>query len=379
MNPTQRYQHLLKTNKLRPDPNQAQVVSQLQRLYDDLLSKPPRGWRQRLRAPAPIQGIYLWGGVGIGKTFLMDMLFHCLPPERKLRLHFHRFMRQIHQQLRTLQGKKNPLRVIAKQLAQRVDILCFDEFFVADIVDAMVLSNLLGALFEQGLVLFTTSNVAPDDLYRHGIQRERFLPAIDRLKTHTQVVHVQSQQDYRLQTHQQAGTYYPNFEPESCTQFKHHFVQLAGEGVAWDQQLPLGSHRLSVVGVGADVIWFKFNALVNIPNCQRDYLEIAQSYHTVFLSDVPVMGVSDTDLICNFISLVDIFYDAQIKLIIQAVGPIDELYPRGKMAFAYQRTQSRLTEMQSSEYLAKPHMALSKLNEEHATADSYAWDDELNK
>ena len=377
MTPEQRYKQLIETGKLRPDPQQAQVIEQIEQLYSDIIDKRARPWWQKILSNPNTRGIYLWGDVGIGKTFMMDLFFYCLPPERKMRIHFHRFMRQVHQQVRSLQGKKNPLQSIAKNLAQTTDILCFDEFFVADIVDAMLLGNLFQVLFEQNITFFATSNVEPDDLYRHGLQRDRFLPAIALIKQHAEIIHIQSQHDYRLQTHQQAGTYYSNIDPTSSAQLKQHFLNLAGDYVVWNQPLALESRALKAVAYSHDVVWFKFKDIIGIPNCQRDYLELAQCFHTVFISEIPTISAKDTNLICNFIRLVDIFYDAQIKLILQAIGSVDELYLEGQMVFEFKRTKSRLIEMQSSDYLAKPHMSKNKFDPAKAQPDAYDWEEEM--
>ncbi len=354
MSPQEQYQQSLKNGTLQADDEQARLVSCLQTLYLALSARASRPW-WRLTRPTKIKGLYVWGGVGIGKTHLMDIFYQSLPTTRKSRLHFHHFMRQIHTELTALEGTPNPLTHIAKRWANAVDVLCFDEFHVTDIVDAMLLGNLLAALFAYPIVLVTTSNTAPDDLYRHGLQRERFLPAIALLKQHTDVVHLSSQMDYRLRTHQQSGTYYCPVNADTRLRFKQHFVALAGKQVVWHQALTIDCRSLATMAYAQGVVWLQFATVVCVPQSQRDYLELARDFHTVFISDVPAIAAAEDDVVCNFIKLVDIFYDAQVKLILQAAVPIEQLYTDGKMRSTFVRTQSRLTEMQSSTYLAQPH------------------------
>ena len=376
MTPTTRYQYLLQAGKLQPDAEQAHLITELQQFFDALAKYHQRPWWQKPFATKVPRGIYLWGDVGTGKTCMMDLFFYCLPPKRKLRIHFHRFMRQMHQQLTLLQGQKDPLRIIGKNLAQQTDVLCFDEFFVSDIVDAMLLAALLSALFKQGISLFTTSNLPPENLYKNGLQRKRFLPAIALLQQHTQVIHLPTQLDYRLQTHQLSGTYYLANDVHAQTQFKQHFLRLAGDDVIWHHPLTLASRTTTSVAYSHDVVWFKFSEIVNIPNCQRDYLELAQCFHTVFISEIPSIGPHENDTICNFIHLVDIFYDAQVKLILHAMTETAALYTQGSMVFEFKRTLSRLQEMQSREYLAKPHCSTHKFTVPSQLADTYRWEEE---
>ena len=364
MGPEQRYQQLIKNGELLPDEQQVAVVAQLQRLYLALQQREKRTWWQRCVATAPIQGLYVWGGVGIGKTCMMDLFYQCLPGKRKLRTHFHRFMRQIHTKMIELQGQADPLVLVAKELATQTDIICFDEFFVNDIVDAMLLGNLLQALFSQGIVLVATSNIAPDDLYRHGLQRDRFLPAIVLLKQHTEVMQLMGAQDYRLQTHQRAGTFYQPLDKATRLRFKQHFVSLAGDAVVWHMPLTVDSRPLAPVAYAHGVAWFEFTEIIHIPHSQRDYLELAQCFHTVFISQVEAIAAKDDDVICNFIKLVDVFYDMQVKLVMQAAVSVDELYTQGRLLETFTRTKSRLTEMQSHEYLAKPHLVEMAIDEQ---------------
>jgi cell division protein ZapE len=355
MSPKIYYQHALTVQGFTADDQQAAIIDKLQVLYEQIISKQARSLaRLRLmlknRNRKTINGLYIWGSVGAGKTWLMDIFYQSLPGERKLRLHFHRFMQEIHQGLRELAGQANPLMKLAKRYAQRFDVICFDEFVVNDITDAMLLANLLAALFKQKVIFVATSNVAPDDLYRNGLQRELFLPAITCLKQHTQVLELASKTDYRLRVLEQAGIYYFPLNANAERLMQERFSRLTG-GVYQRDSLLIAGRTIPVLGMGTDVVWFDFKVLCQTPRSQADYLEIAQSFHTVLLSNVPQIPIERDDWVTYLIQLIDVFYDARVKLIISAAVAITELYLEGRYRFAFQRTQSRLQEMQSHEYL----------------------------
>jgi cell division protein ZapE len=343
----------------QPDPAQLQVVA----LLDDL--------RQRLATPAPKsllkgllsrngnrqlqRGLYLWGGVGRGKTWLMDLFFHALPFKDKQRSHFHRFMQSVHDELQKHKDQADPLELVAEKIGRKTRVLCFDELFVADIADAMLLGNLFRGLFERGVTLVATSNVPPDGLYKDGLQRARFVPAIRLLKEHTQVVHMDGGADYRLRLLERAPTWFDANDPASATTLDQLFEAVAGEAGASDATLTLNHRRLHTRRLADDAVWFTFKELCDGPRGQADYIEIARCYHTVFLSDVPVLDAHSENQARRFVSLIDEFYDRSIKLIISAAKPATELYRGAKLTFEFQRTSSRLIEMQSQEYLARPH------------------------
>lgn len=365
--PRGRYQRDLERPDFRHDPAQAQIVEALQALYEELLATPDpsRGWATRLRralrrAPAPpLRGLYLWGSVGRGKTYLMDNFYESLPFERKMRVHFHRFMRRVHTELKRLAGHKNPLDGVADILAEEARVICFDEFFVSDITDAMILGTLLEALFARGVTLVATSNIPPSDLYRDGLQRARFLPAIALLQRHCRVLAVDGDSDHRLRALRQASLYYTPLGEAAERSMQERFqalVPAAGELRA-DQTLIIEGRPIQARYVAEDVVWFEFAELCEGPRSQNDYIELAREYHAVLISNVPALGGRTDDPARRFISVVDEFYDRRVKLILSAAHPLMELYQGERLAFEFQRTVSRLLEMQSVEYLSLAHKA----------------------
>jgi len=363
LSPMARYQQDLTRPGFRKDPAQAEAVAHLQRLYDDLLvanTASSSGWRKwlgRNSAPVPVKGLYFWGGVGRGKTYLMDCFYESLPFEQKMRAHFHRFMRRVHAELKKLEGKKNPLELVADTISKEARVICFDEFFVSDITDAMILATLLEALFSRGVALVTTSNIVPDGLYKDGLQRARFLPAIELLKQHTEIVNVDGGVDYRLRALSQAALYYTPSGADADASLQQAFDSLAGPAAVVREQEPLEVEgRLITARREAEgVVWFDFLAVCDGPRSQNDYIVISCEYHTVLISNVPAMGRLNDDMARRFINLVDEFYDRQVKLILSAALPLVDLYSEGRLTFEFQRTVSRLLEMQSHEYLARPH------------------------
>jgi cell division protein ZapE len=371
--PLEIYQQAIQSGRWRPDPAQAAVMEHLQRIYTEIFQSNHSpswmpAWIQKIFKISPssssIQGLYLWGGVGVGKTGLMDMFFQSLPTQKKLRLHFHRFMRQVHQELTILQGQPNPLKIVAAHFAQQARVLCFDEFIVNDITDAMLLGQLLEALFEQGVILIATSNTPPDELYRNGLQRQRFLPAIDLIKQYTHVFNLHSTTDYRLRTLESAGVYFCPLDSHAEQAMKAQFELLAPrefwstEGEIDEKSVLIIEGRpILTVCYTEDIAWFKFEQLCQVPRSQLDYLEIASSFSTVFLSHIPQIPPDADHLISYLINLVDIFYDARVKLIISAAVPVQDIYTEGHFEFEFQRTCSRLLEMQSRHYLGLEHLA----------------------
>lgn len=342
----------------RRDPVQERLVAQLDDLRQRLLAPEPKSLFKDLLSRKEHQlhkGLYIWGGVGRGKTWLMDLFYQSLPFKQRQRSHFHRFMQAIHDELKKHPERADPLQLIADKIARRTRIICFDEFFVSDIADAMLLGNLFRGLFDRGVTLVATSNVPPDDLYKEGLQRARFLPAIQLLKANTQVVHVDSKTDYRLRLLEQARTWFDTRAAGTPAALQNLFEVIAGEPGAADSTLTLNHRRLHARRQADDAIWFTFKELCDGPRGQADYIEIARCYHTVFISDVPVLGIETENQARRFISLVDEFYDRAVKLIIAAERPVTELYRGAKLTFEFERTQSRLIEMQSQEYLARPH------------------------
>ncbi|MEX0374927.1 cell division protein ZapE [Spiribacter pallidus] len=360
--PGQRYQQDLTESGFEPDEAQRQAVVALEALYEQLLETPEpagglRGWWQRRRQdPTGIPGLYLWGGVGRGKTYLMDMFYECLPAAvGKRRAHFHRFMQSAHERLRVLRAQQDPLRRLAAEWAADTRVLCFDEFFVSDIADAMVLSGLLHGLVEEGVTLVATSNVPPESLYRDGLQRDRFLPAIDLLESHTRVLNVDGGVDYRLRLLSRAPVYHVPADEHAHRRLAETFEAICPEREHSEPMLTINQRRITARAVGDGVLWCDFDALCKGPRSPDDYVEIARQFHTVLLWRVPILDRDLEDAARRFIALVDEFYDRGVKLVIAADAEIDWLYRGARLRFEFRRTVSRLREMQSHEYLGLAH------------------------
>ena len=364
LTPTQRYQLDLANGVLMEDSAQAQAIEHFQRLYDELTARAPSSGgalarfvsRFRTIEPVRVRGLYIYGGVGRGKTYLMDVFFDSLPFDNKMRTHFHRFMQRVHSELSQLKMQKNPLELVARKIAAEARIICFDEFFVSDIGDAMILGGLLTELIEEGVTFVTTSNIEPDSLYANGLQRERFLPAIALLKQHTTVVQLDGGVDYRLRSLQQAKIYYSPLGPEADAELLRSFSRLADHGeVASDTTVEVLGREIPTRMRAEDIIWFECEALCGGPRSAYDYIELAKLYQAILLSNVPLFDGSNDDLARRFVSLVDELYDRHVKLIVSAQVPLLALYQGTGLAFVFERTASRLLEMQSEEYLGREH------------------------
>ncbi len=363
MTPLARYERDLLKADFVADSAQRRAVDRLQAIYDALQQQTRGGFFDSLlarlgRRPEPprVQGLYLWGGVGRGKTYLMDIFFEALPFAEKKRLHFHRFMRNVHQELTRLKGNANPLKIIADNFARDTRVLCFDEFFVSDITDAMLLGTLMQALFARGVVLVATSNIPPSELYRDGLQRARFLPAIDALLKYTEVLNVDSGVDYRLRTLERIELYHLEQPGAEDPDMESYFLNLVPEpdDIRVAERLEIEGRLIQTRKMAEDVVWFDFAQICDGPRSQNDYIEIAREFHSVLISGLPRFDRTD-DQARRFINLVDEFYDRGVKLVLSARVPLDELYGGGRLAFEFQRTRSRLLEMQSTEYLRRPH------------------------
>lgn len=366
MTPVEKYKQDLQRPDFKYDAAQEMAVQKLQDLYDRLIrdqAERQKGGLTKLAAklrrkkPEPVRGLYFWGGVGRGKTYLMDTFYEALPFQNKMRMHFHRFMQRVHRELTELKGEKNPLDIVAERFARETCIICFDEFFVTDIGDAMILAGLLKALFANGVSLVCTSNIVPDGLYKDGLQRARFLPAIELIKVHTEVVNVDSGVDYRLRSLTQAELFHFPLNEESHQSLERSYERLSVESGVHGVSLEVNGRKLKALRRSDDVVWFEFAELCDGPRSQNDYIELAREFHAVIISNVPVLGADKDDQARRFINLIDEFYDRNVKVIISAEAPILQLYSGGKLNFEFERTQSRLLEMQSEEYLAAPHRA----------------------
>jgi cell division protein ZapE len=343
------------------DPAQQRVVVALDELRTRLIAPRPKsllkGLLSRGKQRELEKGLYVWGGVGRGKTWLMDLFFQSLPFKDKQRSHFHRFMQFVHDELKKHKDRADPLELVADKVSRKTRVLCFDELFVADIADAMLLGNLFRGLFDRGVTLVATSNVQPDDLYKEGLQRARFVPAIRLLKEHTQILHMDGGSDYRLRTLEKAATWFDAAKAGCASEIDKLFEAIAGETGTVNATLTLNHRRLHAHRLAEDAVWFEFKELCDGPRGQADYIEIARCYHTVFLTDIPILNIEEDNQARRFITLVDEFYDRAVKLIISSAVPIHELYRGSKLAFEFERTKSRLIEMQSQEYLARQHKA----------------------
>ena len=365
MTPSKKYQADLNRHDFVSDPAQALAVSHLQRLFDELMMPPPvqpkPGLWQKLigRQPEPvktIQGLYFWGGVGRGKTYLVDTFYDCLPFENKLRVHFHRFMVRVHDELQSMKGQSDPLKLVAERLAGEARVICFDEFFVSDITDAMILGTLFQYLFGHGVILVATSTIPPDELYRNGLQRARFLPAIELIKQHCEVVNVDSGVDYRLRTLEQAEIYHSPLDAQAQANLERYFDSLTNVPGTRGAEIEINHRKLKTLAEGDGVLYIDFQQLCCTARSQLDYIELARCYHSVLLANVVPMGQDSDDAARRFIAMVDEFYERHVKLIISAAVPMPQLYGQGRLGFEFKRCLSRLTEMQSHEYLAREHL-----------------------
>jgi cell division protein ZapE len=367
LSPLEKYQQDLLREDFQYDSAQEHAVKQLQRLFDDLKNKPLpvtgyhkifNRWKRIVakKEQTRIQGLYFWGGVGRGKTYLVDTFYDCLPFNNKMRVHFHRFMHRVHEEMKLLSGQSDPLKTIAEKLSKETCIICFDEFFVSDITDAMILGTLFEELFTHRVILVATSNIVPDELYRNGLQRARFLPAIHLINQHTDVVNVDSGVDYRLRTLEQAEIYHYPLDKKAKDNLSIYFTQLATEVGKYDVDIEVNNRLLPVIAVADGVVHFDFSILCESARSQGDYMELSKIYHTVLLANVTQMHADCDDATRRFIALVDEFYERNVKLIISAEVDMENLYRDGRLVFEFKRCLSRLQEMQSHDYLAGEHL-----------------------
>jgi cell division protein ZapE len=348
------YEAELKARGYASDPAQLRAVAALERCaqewaqYKEMRSN---AFKKLIHRPPIPRGVYMYGGVGRGKSFLMDCFFKAVPLRRKTRLHFHEFMREVHRELAELQGTVNPLDALGERIADRFKLICFDEFHVADITDAMILHRLLAALFENGVGFVTTSNFRPDDLYPNGLHRDRILPAIQLLNERLEVINVDNGVDYRQRTLEHLELYHTPLGAHADAAMDRAFTELA-ESHDEEPVLHIEHREIRARRKAGGVVWFDFRTLCGGPRSQNDYLEIAAQFHTVLLSDVPHMPVNMASEARRFTWLVDVLYDRRVKLILSAAVPPEALYTEGPLAHEFPRTVSRLKEMQSAEFLA---------------------------
>ena len=360
--PSQRYAAGVARGDWQDDPAQRTVLPALDRIHAALLAPAPttglfaRWLGKATPAPAP-HGLYLWGGLGRGKTFLIDLFHDGLPGVAKRRTHFHRFMREVHERLRAHEGERDPLAAIARELRGSLRVLVLDEFMVTDIGDAMLLARLLEHLFAEGVVLVTTSNVAPVDLYKGGLQRARFLPAIDLIQRHCQEVELVSDTDYRLRVLTRSPVYRTPLDAGSDAWLRERWDALGADCKHMDASIEIDGRRIPVRARCKGQAWFDFDALCEGPRGTADYIEVAREFHTVLLGGVPRMDATRDDAARRFVNLVDELYDRHVNLVCTAAAAPMHLYAGERLAGAFERTASRLTEMQAAEYLATEHRA----------------------
>ena len=370
--PSALYAAGIEAGEWQSDPAQQRALCELDRIFDALLAQPARGnaianLLRKLTPPQPVPGLYLWGGVGRGKTFLTELLFENIPIADKRRLHFHRFMAEVHARLRALPQQRDPLRSIARDLAAEARLLVLDECAVSDIGDAMILGHLLTLLFARGITLVTTSNLAPKDLYKDGLQRAQFLPAIAQIEHHSHVLQLDGPHDYRLRYLAQATTYcvigsgligsgVSGDAGADCeARLRASFERLAMGVPRLPSPLLVNARPIAVKALADGIAWFAFDALCDGPRAVADYIELARELHTVVLSDVPVFDASNEDAAKRFIMLVDELYDRHVNLLLTATVPPTALYRGHRHRAEFARTESRLIEMQSADYLALEH------------------------
>lgn len=358
--PSERYAQAISSGQFMPDDAQAEAVHQLNRVWEELISRykaSKKAFRRFRRQTAP-QGVYMWGGVGRGKTWLMDQFFESIPFRRKTRMHFHHFMQHVHKELNKNSGQQNPLDIVADQIYKDAVVICFDEFFVSNVTDAMIISDLFQKLFTRGITLVATSNIAPDGLYKNGIHRDRFLPAIEMVKKNCVVLNVDAGVDYRLRVLKQAQLFKSPLTDENKLWMAKRFSALTASQTISEEPITINNRQVETLGHTEDVLWCEFKELCMKPRSPADFIEIANIYNTVLVSNVPNLDDVLSEGTRRFIYLVDEFYDRGVKLILTSQASIIELYSGERLAFEIERTRSRLLEMQSDDYLQSAHRQL---------------------
>ena len=363
--PSERYAHALSSGQFMPDAAQAEAVHELNRVWEELINRykaSKKAFRRFRRQTAP-QGVYMWGGVGRGKTWLMDQFYETIPFRRKTRMHFHHFMQHVHKELNKNSGKQNPLDIVADQIYKDAVVICFDEFFVSNVTDAMIISDLFQKLFTRGITLVATSNIAPDGLYKNGIHRDRFLPTIEMVKKHCTILNVDAGVDYRLRVLKQAQLFKSPLTHDNQLWMAQRFTALTQTQVVSEEPITINNRVVETIGHTEDVLWCEFKELCMKPRSPADFIEIANIYNTVLVSNVPDLNDVLSEGTRRFIYLVDEFYDRGVKLLLTSHASIIEIYSGERLAFEIERTRSRLLEMQSDEYLQSEHRQIAGVEE----------------
>ncbi|OZI74209.1 cell division protein ZapE [Bordetella genomosp. 12] len=363
MNAREYYENALSERGYKPDAAQLRAVERLQQYYDDWVrfkAMRSNALKKLLSRPEVPRGVYLWGGVGRGKSFLMDAFYATVPVVRKTRLHFHEFMRGVHRELENVKGMQDPLDEVARRVAKRYRLICFDEFHVSDVADAMILYRLLLKLFEYGTSFVMTSNYEPSTLYPEGLHRDRILPAIELIESRMDILNVDSGIDYRRRSLEQVQSYHYPLDEAARQALQEAFTKLA-DTAPQDPLLHIEHREIRAKALAGSVVWFDFATLCGGPRSQNDYLELANRFHAVILSDVPRMGPRQASEARRFTWLIDVFYDHKVKLIMSADCPPEELYTEGALANEFHRTVSRILEMQSREYIESERRQIGTL------------------
>ena len=358
--PAERYAKAISSGQFMPDDAQAQAVHELNRTWEELVNRyksSKKAFRRFRRQTAP-KGVYMWGGVGRGKTWLMDQFFDSIPFRRKTRMHFHHFMQFVHKELNRNSGQQNPLDIVADQIYKEAVVICFDVFFVANVTDAMILSDLFQKLFTRGITLVATSNIAPDGLYKNGIHRDRFIPTIEMVKKNCVILNVDAGVDYRLRVLKQAQLFKSPLSHDNQIWMAQRFSALTQSQTVSDEPITINKRIVETLGHTEDVLWCEFSELCMKPRSPADFIEIANIYNTVLVSNVPNLNDVLSEGTRRFIYLVDEFYDRGVKLLLTSEATIIDLYNGEKLAFEIERTRSRLLEMQSDDYLQSAHRQL---------------------
>ena len=367
LSPAERYAQALASGQFMPDDAQAQAVHELERVWQELIQRykaSKKAFRRFRRQTAP-QGVYMWGGVGRGKTWLMDQFYDSIPFRRKTRMHFHHFMQHVHRELNKLSGQRNPLDSVADQIYKDAVVICFDEFFVSNVTDAMILSDLFQKLFHRGITLVATSNIAPDGLYKNGIHRDRFIPTIEMVKKHCQVLNVDAGVDYRLRVLKQAQLFKSPLTQDNQNWMAQRFSALTNTQHHSSEPIIINQRVVETIAHTEDVLWCEFSELCFKPRSPADFIEIANIYNTVLVSNVPHLTDFLSEGTRRFIYLVDEFYDRGVKLLLTSEDSIIEIYQGEKLAFEIERTRSRLLEMQSDDYLNEEHRQIQATEAKH--------------
>lgn len=361
--PAERYAEALASGQFMADEAQAQAVQELDRVWKELLNRykaSKKAFRRFRRQTSP-KGVYMWGGVGRGKTWLMDQFYESVPFRRKTRMHFHHFMQHVHKELNKLSGQRNPLEIVADQIYKDAVVICFDEFFVSNVTDAMILSDLFQKLFVRGVTLIATSNIAPDGLYKNGIHRDRFLPTIEMVKKNCAILNVDAGVDYRLRVLKQAQLFKSPLSNEVQNWMSERFSALTHTQAHSQEPIVINNRIVETLGHTEDVLWCEFSELCFKPRSPADFIEIANIYNTVLVSNVPHLTDFLSEGTRRFIYLVDEFYDRGVKLLLTSQDSIIDIYQGEKLAFEIERTRSRLLEMQSDEYLHSEHRHIDEV------------------